>query len=130
MKKLEFETSKGMFKVVDEKDYMVFHLMLTENGFDCISLQEITEEQAIEIVDEFKRGYKNYSYKGYKLGGQQVSMVIRDYFNKPTDSLYSLFDSKGICLFENPFYHGDLEDYTKYKEAEQKTFYNPYIFKL
>lgn len=126
MKVLEFETSKGKFRVVDEKDYMVFHLMITENGFDCIELKAITEEQAREIVD------KNIGYKNYL---KSNDLIINFSCVTAINSLNSLLKSKGIHLFENPL--GSHETALKrhlltgtWQEQEQKTFYNPYIFKL
>lgn len=117
MKKFEFETSKGKFLLVDEKDYPVFHVMIETNGFNFYSLKEITEEQASEIVDA------NMFFNG---------ILVKDIIYKTAiESLHSLLKSKGIHLFENP-YDGilKLEFPTPYWIAEQKTFYNPYIFKL
>lgn len=139
MKQLEFETSKGRFRVVDEKDYMVFHLMIAKNGFDCISLQEITEEKAREIVDEFLFNANDGSdYGDEKVYKDYVTDEI--YLTNPIESLHSLLKSKGIHLFKNPhprryimaMTDKGIVDTTEklYLEAEQKTFYNPYIFKL
>lgn len=108
MKKLEFETSKGRFLVVDLKnDYSeIYQLTELGYGFLCV-LSEITEEQASEVVDCHK-----------SLFGVPLSTHI--------ESLHSFLKSKDIYLFENPvplLHHSRLE-------AEEKTFYNPYIFKL
>ena len=84
MKKLEFETSKGKFLVVDEKDYSVFHLMLTENGHEAISLKEITEEQASEIVDSLMSGnvlgklftgLENHRIEIYQHEGKNIKFI-------------------------------------------------------
>lgn len=100
MKKLEFKTSKGSFMLVDSIE------------IEGIKLSEITEEQASEIVDK-KIGYKNYL---------ESTDVISNYSCvTATKSLHSLIKSKGAYLYENP--HNTVE-------AEQKTFYNPVIFKL
>nr|WP_317633077.1 hypothetical protein [uncultured Flavobacterium sp.] len=69
-----------------------------------IKLSEITEEQASEVVGSIKE-------------------------------LHSLLKSKGIYLFENPYgeWFSDFKnanDELDWQLAEQKTFYNPYIFKL
>lgn len=142
MKELKFKTSKGEFKVVDEKDYKVFHLMLTMNGPEAISLKEITEEQASDIADEFK------------YHPTLIKKVFKDYLNEDfylesaIESLHSLLKSKGIHLFENPIEEPNINDFkstpfcesgncesyrdlvAEHREAEEKTFYNPYIFKL
>lgn len=161
MKKLEFETSKGKFVLVDLPSYEEIEKELQIFGYDqgltnedlnnyfrhilpdfniSYKLSEITEEQASQIVDEYRRGYKNYTWRNPKLGGQQVAMVISDYHRKAIDSLSSLFDSKGIYLYENPHPRryimamtdkGIIDTTDKlYLEAEEKTFYNPFIFKL
>lgn len=113
MKTLEFETSKGKFRLVDEKDYMVFHSMIIENGFYYLELKEITEEQSSEIVS-FEEEYNISLYSSAK------------------NKLHSLLKSKGIHLFENPYADKiGITDFDYHRnKAEQKTFYNPYIFKL
>lgn len=148
MKQIKFETDKGEFLLIDKADVdtmfslKVLEVKQTYNLKQVIGylLKEITEEQASQIVDEYRRGYKNYTWRDPKLGGQQVAMVIRDYYNRSVDSLYSLFDSKDLYLFENPHPRryvmamtdkGIIDTTEKlYLEAEEKTFYNPYIFKL
>lgn len=106
MKTLEFETSKGRFVLVD--DPILPQAMSITTKY--IKLSEITEEQASEIF----RG-KNIEHT-----------YLKDY-NK--QKLINVLKSKAIHLFENPIppFHERLEDF---KQAEQKTFYNPYIFKL
>ena len=117
---------------------MVFHSMITENGFDCIELKEITEEQASQIVDD---------PFGLEICDDEV-IVFKDYedeentYSSSIDSLYSLIFSKGIHLYDNPvpepeyqfdnFGNGGMCEswINAYQEQEQKTFYNPYIFKL
>lgn len=115
MKKFEFETSKGRFLVSESDEHYDYRFI----GL----LSRITEEQASEIVqiDEHFHG-KDY-YKNYINNNKN--------FLNPIESLHSLLKSKGIHLFENP-YEGILrfEFPTPYKKSEQKTFYNPYIFKL
>lgn len=146
MKVLEFETSKGIFKLIDMPETIRVNgwngnIMIDElnqisqekysKGF---YLKNITEEQAIEIVDKHRFGYKNYTWRNPKLGGQQVAMVISDYCRNAIDSLLSLIDSKGIYLYEKPYLPEELinnqEAFMADLKAEQKTFYNPYIFKL
>lgn len=104
MKVLEFETSKGSFLVVDAINNANIHT--------GTKLLEITEEQASEIVS---------------------SLVKDDNGNKSyIHTLHSLLKSKGIHLYNNPLqtaYQFDQSVY-EYHQAEQKTFYNPYIFKL
>lgn len=126
MKELKFKTSKGEFLVVDGK--INLETWNYPEPLKFISkLSEITEEQASEIVDcPFELEVVEYAilvYKDYEDSENTYPSSI--------DSLYSLLFSKGIHLYENPLNIGtSIEDYDKYKEAEQKTFYNPYIFKL
>ena len=117
MKKLEFETSKGRFVLVDNNQYneaVIDFLKKVNYGsyMNRIKLSEITEEQASEIV-----------------GFQYM-----DYMSKPTaiESLKSLLKSKGIHLFVNPYKQSNKEYFNKihFEQSEEKTFYNPYIFKL
>ena len=101
MKKLEFETSKGKFLVSESDEHYDYRFI----GL----LSRITEEQASEIVDEIHGN---------------VSFIT---------TLNILLKSKGIHLFENPYPDaGLIPSYEQklYREAEEKTFYNPYIFKL
>jgi len=110
MKLLEFETSKGRFLVSESDEHYDYRFI----GL----LSRITEEQASEIVDIKGDRFQDYNH---------VSCCDR-WCNTAIESLHSLLKSKGIHLFENPCdnYCGTIE----YQEAEQKTFYNPYIFKL
>lgn len=141
MKKLEFETSKGRFLVVGEKinldtwDYKYPLVFISK-------LSEIPEEEASEIVDE-----------PFGLGvGDNNILVFKDYEDEDNaylssiDSLHSLLKSKGIHLFKNPLKDSELsfignvsgidmllakqKHDRRIKEAEEKTFYNPYIFKI
>lgn len=81
--------------------------------------KNITEEQASEIV--YKRKWVDEFYLSYK------------------GTLNYILKSKGIHLYDNPYTNStDLNssffsmqtDFKKEKEAEEKTFYNPFIFKL
>lgn len=104
MKKFEFETSKGKFVLVDRDNEVIEELKYFCKQY---ILKQITEQQASEIVDSID---------------SQVSFKT---------SLNILLKSKGVYLFENPLKIGtSKQDYTHFKEAEQNTFYNPYIFKL
>lgn len=130
MKIIEFETSKGKFKLIDMPETIRINgwngsVMIDElnqisqekyaKGF---YLKNITEEQASEIVDEI---HGNISF---------------------ITTLNILLKSKGIHLYENPvpepeyqfdnFGNGGMcESWINvYQEQAQKTFYNPYIFKL
>lgn len=147
MKELKFKTSKGEFLVNE----------------DCkgISLKEITELEASEIVDDSFNAYHEDSFKLY---GDEI--VSGAYVVTAIESLHSLLKSKDIHLFENPV-HINVDDdklcdfcplekkgvygtdggymagcegsrcdeardnyFELHEEAEEKTFYNPYIFKL
>lgn len=149
MKKLEFETSKGRFLIIDLPiDYHVQNntvYYVTESTKDTFLLpvgesysinwlKEITEEKASEIVDNpFELEVADYT-----------ALVFKDYeddentYSSSIDSLYSLLFSKGVHLFENPLKNtysiqsleGSQKHRDQIKEAEQKTFYNPYIFKI
>ena len=113
MKKLEFETSKGRFLIVDAIE--------NANVHTGIKLSEITEEQASEIVKMtwISDNIKLCKFKNYDINGNGS-------FSSATESLHSLLKSKGIHLFKNP---APLLHHTRL-EKEQKTFHNPYIFKL
>lgn len=112
MKKREFETRKGKFTLVDG----FYHI----NG--GINLSKITEEQASEIVDEVWGKYKNYETD------ERAGNYNRFVCDSAIESLNSLLKSKGVHLFENPTKERFV--YFEYREAERKTFYNPYIFKI
>jgi len=123
MKELKFKTSKGKFLI---KEYDTFNDLVKDANFykqKICKLSEITEEQANAIVDKVMNNqhFQNYDFK-----------EITDRWTKSAiDSLRSLLKSKGVHLFENPYNIGTSKaDYNKYKEAESKTFYNPYIFKI
>lgn len=117
MKKLEFETSKGKFVLVDG---------YVENGID---LKQITEERAGEIVDSMQSGtvlgklvtdLYNHTIEIYKHEGRDIKFI------SAVKCLHSLLKSKGVHLFKNPapILHQDR------LRQEQNTFYNPFIFKL
>ena len=124
MKELKFKTSKGEFLVIDKEDVEVAFSLVIKNIRERFNLKQvvgyalkdITEKQASEITDEIHGN---------------VSFIT---------TLNILLKSKGIHLFENPIdlderlecncdiCYGRLE--SDHEESEQKTFYNPYIFKI
>lgn len=142
MKVLEFKTSKGEFVMVDlpidvrsikysekgiwikyedDKEWNPF-LDIERGVFLINTLKQITEEQASEIV--------------FRIGNHSNEHLI------PTakELLHLLLKSKGIHLFENPYKayndillsevdNKKINDFKKWI-LEQKTFYNPYIFKI
>lgn len=136
MKQEKITTSKGEFLVVDSKDApSSFNSYLRDIeeklGVQLITgykLSEITEEGASKIVDELWNGYKNYN------SNDNVGNYNRLVKNTAIESLHSLLKSKGIHLFENPYDVYDMSTWHDANEAkqkaEEKTFYNPYIFKL
>ena len=138
MKKLEFETIKSRFLLIDSDDApSSFNRYLRDieeklgvqltTGY---KLSEITEEEASGIVDYFTEYSKRY---------QDYERLECAYLTA-IESLHSLLKSKGVHLFKNPqtrryimaMTDKGIVDTTEklYLEAEQKTFYNPYIFKL
>lgn len=139
MKKLEFETSKGNFVLLDvDYNSMTFVRILdtctaclgSEEIFDyteSFKLSEITEEKASEVVDD-KEGN---SFTDYEVDPTENE----GYYYKHTaiESLQSLIKSKGIHLYENPYKDvGLMPSYEQklYRDANYLTFYNPYLFKL
>lgn len=134
MKKLEFETSKGKWVLIDGSDLPKVDKIIVENDTNFIKLSDITEEQASEIVQMtwISDNINLCEFKNYDTNGNgSLSSSI--------ESLHSLIESKGVHLFENPYENStDLnssffsmqEDFNKEKEAEEKTFYNPYLFKV
>lgn len=131
MKELRFTTSKGEFLACDAIN--------GANTHTGISLKDITEEQASKVVDEFLFNANDGSdYGDEKVYKDYVTDEI--YLTNPIESLYSLLKSKGIHLYENPIDSPECID--GYPDAyldaiqedihlsEEKTFYNPYIFKI
>src|SRR5690606_32239073 len=104
IKKLEFETSKGKFVVEEASD----------KNLGRVLLKHITEEQASDIVDTFFGTF--YTFDGW--GASEDAKL----------TLECLIKSKGWYLFDNPY--KDWLNTDDYDEAEQKTFYNPVIFKI
>lgn len=134
MNKIEFETSKGSFVLIDESELTKIDKIIVSNDNDFIKLSEITDKQASEVVDSFDLfGNINVGYKNYS----EEEPVL----NTAKESLHSLLKSKGVYLFENPIIHPNdmgiqpasfswyLEQENQHNEAELKTFYNPYLFK-
>lgn len=130
MKVLEFETSKCRFKLIDMPEKVSINgwsgaIVIDElnqipqekyaKGF---YLKNITEEQASDIVDD--ELYDYVLFRGH----------LQNYCETAIESLHSLLESKGIHLFENPYSDAQRYTDTEYFDALDKTFYNPYIFKL
>lgn len=88
MKKLEFETSKGKFLLVDA--------IKKPNIHTGIKLSEITEEEASEIVDYsiLKNMYASYNY------GVCTNSYV---YKSAIESLHSLLKSKGITDLSNKY---------------------------
>lgn len=129
MKKLEFETSKGRFVLMDMSDkesilYASSCLTKFEN-WEGIKMSNIDEEEASYIVDK-NIGYKNYLESNDLISNFSCVTALK--------SLKSLIKSKGVYLYEKPYLPEELinnqEAFMADLKAEQKTFYNPYIFKL
>ncbi len=123
MKKLEFETSKGRFLLIDQEPCGKV-ILPSCSHIEIGRLKQITEEQASDIVDLFNLYPKNHYQDYERLECGYSSSII---------SLHSLLRSKGIYLFKNPYPDAGLipsAGQQLYREAELKTFYNPVIFKL
>lgn len=136
MKQIEFKTSKGEFIIVEYSDIGT-HLIVgdkthvfskKDNSYfthigDSISIKDITEDQANDIVDKVMNGqhFQNYNYK----------CVTDRWVKSARESLKSLIESLDIHLYKNPIKTFTFdEDYIRHIEAEANTFYNPYIFKI
>lgn len=125
MKELKFETSKGEFLVVDDVNDIGKNIpydLVTKIGY----IKNLTEEQASEVVESFTQEINNYTcHFNYVLNTHDITI-------NSIESLHSLLESKGINLFENPYKQVNKEYFNKihFEQSEQKTFYNPYIFKL
>lgn len=126
MKQFKFKTDKGDFLLVDEDSEGKVNLPQGVEYSEIGRLRTLTEEQASEIVDNFELyGGVNVGYKNYENEEPTLDTAI--------ESLHSLIKSKGIFLFENPFNIEncfEMNYYIKRLESVQKTFYNPYIFKI
>lgn len=114
MKKIEFETSKGRFVVIDKNQDWCFGEKFNyfgENKHDafnikdidlcfsfskCFKLSEITEEEASEIVDYsvLKQKYSSYSF-----GFSTHSYC----YNSAIESIHSLLESKCITDLTNKY---------------------------
>lgn len=159
MKKIEFETSKGKFVVFDEKEFTVFNQCTVDDKwivygeiYDYNShsfIKDITEEQASDIIEEreLSSWHKKREFLKYYDYTSRNEFGI-SFLKSAIDSLHSLIKSEGYYLFENPFgnpphNYGLLNLYPtgnvlmdasfdiaiRYRDADQKTFYNPCIFK-
>lgn len=100
MKKLEFETSKGRFVVIDnnQDDTQVIQFLKDipySSYMNRIKLSDISEEQASEIVDKVMNNqhFQNYNFKSYN--DRWVKTAI--------ESLHSLLKSKGITYLSNKY---------------------------
>lgn len=132
MKQINFSTSKGEFLVVDmEQDGVLDKYDGTPFEY-MLPLKEITEDEAAEIVDGFDK----------------IPNDVPNNIQYCKLLLQSLIKSKDLFLYENPLpkpenydlwaKYGDFTQYGKtltidclrWKEAEEKTYYNPFIFKL
>lgn len=124
MKQIKITTSKGEFIVIDVDYNATTFIRIADTAtaflgseelFDykeSFKLSEITEEQAKNIVG---------------IETQHKSVDINRLM------LDTILQSKGIHLYKNPYPDVGLlpsAGQQLYREAKEKTFYNPYIFKL
>lgn len=156
MKSTIFTTNKGTFLLINmpedmvalrwgeggisvklegDKNYTPWGNYSNKSKIELINgLVSITEKQAAEIVDYFTTDED--------FGKEDV---FRDYLDKTfydtaLESFHSLIKSEGIHLYENPETHPSaLEPESRshydsiekeWSEAEEKTYRNPYLFKL
>ena len=129
MKKLEFETSKDKFVLVDLPSYEEIEKELQFFGHDQGLTNEDLNNYFRHILPDLNKSYE-LSEITEEEASQIVDYYIEDNFLGYTeiDVLHSLLKSKGIHLFENPYKnHQDKDLETWYEEL---TFYNPFIFKL
>lgn len=132
MKVLEFETSKGKFKLIDMPETIRINgwngaiVIDDENqipqdkytkGF---YLKNVTEKQASEVIDYYNFGTNENKDIGY-LCYYSGKFIL----NSATKSLYSLLQLQPVQLFKNT-----AKLLMNKLESEAKTFYNPFIYKL
>ena len=100
MKKLEFETNKGRFVLVDNP--LLPQAMSITTKY--IKLSEITEEQASEIAEESLDSHLDTFYKCYNLNEvEEVEWEDDFIYTSAIDSLHSLLKSKGIKITNNTY---------------------------
>lgn len=108
---------------IDRGDDLGFYVLRAfDNG---ISLKTISEAQASEVVS---RSIHTSLFAHYV-----KDIPVNTYcYTSPIQSLHSLIKSKGVWLFGNPVENWKDEVYfnTTMEEAEEKTFYNPILFKI
>lgn len=135
MKAKQFRTSNGLFVIVEYSDIEthlhikgVTHVFSKKNNShfthvgDPISVENITEQQASEIVDK--------SIHTYLFAHYVKDIPVNTYcYLSAIESLHSLIKSLGIHLFKNPYLDFETLDIDAI-EAESDTFYNPHIFKI
>lgn len=148
MRKFEFESNGSKWMLVDAQGEDVGISRVGINIGKCfysikevVILKNITEEQASEVVSKVT----------FRIG-EDVDVYYKDYMKYSSgttyiaiESLHSLLKSKGIHLYKNPYRddweelctwgHGCFAKYGKssfelFTEAEEKTFYNPVLFKI
>lgn len=134
MKKLELETSQGKFVVEEASDKNIGRVLL----------KHITEQQASEIVPSTHHFTPGENIEHWNLFEDYEYNRLSWSFTS-IESLHSLIKSKGYYLFENP--NPKPSEYMFYKRksdgvswgdsllqlhncSDQKTFYNPVIFKV
>lgn len=114
-KNIEFQINGKKYILVDLNDFKIYHMMLTHFGHVAISLMEITDEEAYDIIGTSKLG------------------------KKPIDELNSFLETLDCYLYNNPYSHPNdipiqpaslnwwLDTEKKHLEAKKKTYINPYI---
>lgn len=133
MKQVEFKTNRGKFAIIDSD--------IKPDGW-YVDIRNITEEQADSII---RADFVYNANDGSDEGDIDVYQDFTDNGNflySAKESLFSLFESLGIYLFDNPISHPDnieiqpasinwwIGQEENHLKAEEETFRNPYIIKI
>lgn len=91
-KQIRFESNNKQWFVVDKSEIDYDILSISNRQLKIIAyLDEISEEQAREVVEQYEHCVSKYKNYLHKLGDIM-------YFNTPIESLHSLLKSKGVDI--------------------------------
>lgn len=120
MKKFEFESNGSVWRLEEDSN----------KNLGRVLLKYITEQQASDVVESGDA--TPYLCSGF-VGYRDYMSYEDDYrIDSCVESLHSLLKSKGIWIFGNPIenWKDELHYDMSMEEAEEKTFYNPVLFKI